>query len=278
MLRDNSYSLSDLASMCSRASVCPYYYARTLLSQADIVTLNYQYILDPHISNLILPSLNNSNNILLFDEAHNIETILCENHSITLTTAQLQDAYAQLTRYVFTPPLTSLSALLQSAQQRDRERLETTFRGLQTAFREPQLQQEDATPPVLSLGVARQLVEGPFMLAESFLPLLKLVVMTLQTWLTAAEAREFSQNEIRLKLFEVGEGEAFPRELRGGHGHAAHVPRALPLAAGGVCAAGPLVAGGAARVAAGRRLLHLRRALRSRLRDAGGAAVPVAVR
>ena len=272
MLRDNSYSLSDLASMCSRASVCPYYYARTLLSQADIVTLNYQYILDPHISNLILRAL------LQCLSLRNIETILCENHSITLTTAQLQDAYAQLTRYVFAPPLTSLSALLQSAQQRDRERLETTFRGLQTAFREPQLQQEDATPPVLSLGVARQLVEGPFMLAESFLPLLKLVVMTLQTWLTAAEAREFSQNEIRLKLFEVGEGEAFPRELRGGHGHAAHVPRALPLAAGGVCAAGPLVAGGAARVAAGRRLLHLRRALRSRLRDAGGAAVPVAVR
>ena len=84
--------------MCGRASVCPYYYARTLLSQADIVTLNYQYILDPHISNLILPSLNNSNNILLFDEAHNIETILCESHSIFLTSTQLQDAYAQLTR------------------------------------------------------------------------------------------------------------------------------------------------------------------------------------
>lgn len=104
------------------------------------------------------------------------------------------------------------------------------------------MQQEDATPPVLSLGVARQLVDGPFMLAESFLPLLKLVVMTLQTWLTTAEAREFSQNEIRLKLFEVGVGEASRGELRGGHGHAAHVPRAVSLAAGGVCAAGPVVA------------------------------------
>ena len=264
--------------MCERASLCPYYFARTLLGQADIVTLNYQYILDPHISNLILPSLNNSNNILLFDEAHNIETILCENHSIALSTSQLQDAYAQLTRYLPSFSLTSLSSLLQSAQQRDRERLETTFHGLQTAFREPQLQTEDATPPVLSLGVARQLVDGPFMLAESFLPLLKLVVMTLQTWLTTAEAREFSQNEIRLKLFEVGVGEPSSVELRGRHRHAAHVPRAIPLAAGRVRAAGSLAACGAARAAAGGRVLHLRRTLRARLRDVGGAAVPVAVR
>ena len=131
---------------------------------------------------------------------------------------------------------------------------------------------------MLSLGVARQLVDGPFMLAESFLPLLKLVVMTLQTWLTTAEAREFSQNEIRLKLFEVGVGEASRGELRGGHGYAAHVPRAVSLAAGGVCAAGPVAAGGAARAAAGGRVLHLRGALRARLRDAGGAAVPLAVR
>ena len=116
------------------------------------------------------------------------------------------------------------------------------------------------------------------MLAESFLPLLKLVVMTLQTWLTTAEAREFSQNEIRLKLFEVGVGEASRGELRGGHGYAAHVPRAVSLAAGGVCAAGPVAAGGAARAAAGGRVLHLRGALRARLRDAGGAAVPLAVR
>ena len=116
------------------------------------------------------------------------------------------------------------------------------------------------------------------MLAESFLPLLKLVVMTLQTWLTTAEAREFSQNEIRLKLFEVGVGEASRGELRGGHGYAAHVPCAVSLAAGGVCAAGPVAAGGAARAAAGGRVLYLRGALRARLRDTGGAAVPLAVR
>ena len=71
--------------MCGRASVCPYYYARTLLSQADIVTLNYQYILDPHISNLILPSLNNSNNILLFDEAHNILSVARDSASVSTT-------------------------------------------------------------------------------------------------------------------------------------------------------------------------------------------------
>lgn len=55
-------------------------------------------MLDPHISNYILPYLNNSNNIILFDEGHNIDNILCENHSITLSLTELEDADRRLTK------------------------------------------------------------------------------------------------------------------------------------------------------------------------------------
>lgn len=94
-----SLSLDDLK-RCGEKYVCPYYYARAMLAKADIITLNYQYILDPHISNIILPHLNNSNNILLFDEGHNIENIICENHSIRITSSQLDDCWKQLTKYI----------------------------------------------------------------------------------------------------------------------------------------------------------------------------------
>lgn len=70
-----------------------------MIPKADIVFLNYQYVLDPHISNMLLPYLNNSNNILLFDEGHNIESIICENHSILLTQAHLKQSYTLLTQY-----------------------------------------------------------------------------------------------------------------------------------------------------------------------------------
>ena len=76
---------------------------------------------------------------------------------------------------------------------------------MQLAFREDRLHQEDCTPPVLAFDSATQLVDGPYVLAESFLPLLKLVVMSMQNWLETRENKEFTMNELRLMLFEVDE-------------------------------------------------------------------------
>ena len=90
------FSLDDLKK-CGEHGICPYYYARAMLSKADIITLNYQYVLDPHISKIILPYLNNSNNIVLFDEGHNIENIICENHSVRITSSHLEECWKRLT-------------------------------------------------------------------------------------------------------------------------------------------------------------------------------------
>lgn len=84
----------------SRTNICPYYYARAMITKADIITMNYQYVLDPQISNLILPYLNNSNNILIFDEGHNIENVVCEDHSILITASHLKQSYSILTEYL----------------------------------------------------------------------------------------------------------------------------------------------------------------------------------
>lgn len=104
----HSYTLDDLCQYGKQHGTCPYYLARESLSLATVIVFNYQvlatgacdaqYVLDPHISNYILPYLNNSNNIILFDEGHNIDNILCENHSITLSLGELEDADRRLTK------------------------------------------------------------------------------------------------------------------------------------------------------------------------------------
>lgn len=96
-----SCSLSDVCGMGSQTNLCPYYYARAMITKADIITMNYQYVLDPQISNLILPYLNNSNNIIIFDEGHNIENVVCEDHSILITASHLKQSYSILTEFLF---------------------------------------------------------------------------------------------------------------------------------------------------------------------------------
>ena len=96
-----------------------------------------------------------------------------------------------------------LSNQLQSFQQQKQQQLEEVFQRMQLSFREERLHQEDCAPPVLALDSAKQLVDGPYVLAESFLPLLKLVVMSMQNWLETKVNKEFTMNELRLMLFEV---------------------------------------------------------------------------
>ena len=50
---------------------CPYFLARHMINQADLVVFSYQYMLDPKIAKLITAQFN-ENTIIIFDEAHNI--------------------------------------------------------------------------------------------------------------------------------------------------------------------------------------------------------------
>ncbi len=55
--------------------LCPYYLARSKLSQVDLAIIPYHYILTPSIRKKLPLQLENS--VVIFDEAHSIERI-CE--------------------------------------------------------------------------------------------------------------------------------------------------------------------------------------------------------
>jgi hypothetical protein len=63
----------------SRHSVCPYYLSRAIHPFTELTFAPYNYILDPGIRNAMNISL--ANTVVVLDEAHNVESTLCEGGS-----------------------------------------------------------------------------------------------------------------------------------------------------------------------------------------------------
>jgi regulator of telomere elongation helicase 1 len=80
--------IEDLVHM-DNGQVCPYYLARELQPSAEIIFMPYNYIIDPSIRLTLNLEMNNS--IIIFDEAHNLESVCCDTASFDLTTRQLTE-------------------------------------------------------------------------------------------------------------------------------------------------------------------------------------------
>ncbi|KAI8502870.1 Fanconi anemia group J protein [Branchiostoma belcheri] len=73
---------------------CPYYAARELMLEADIVFCPYNYLVDPVIRENMQISL--KNNVIVLDEAHNIEDSAREAASFSMTEDQLDATMTEL--------------------------------------------------------------------------------------------------------------------------------------------------------------------------------------
>uniref|UniRef100_A0A8C5AH78 Regulator of telomere elongation helicase 1 n=1 Tax=Gadus morhua TaxID=8049 RepID=A0A8C5AH78_GADMO len=82
--------VEDLVKAGNMHRVCPYYLSRTLKTQAEIIFMPYNYLLDPksrRAQNLDLKGA-----VIIFDEAHNVERICEESTSFDLTPYDLTSA------------------------------------------------------------------------------------------------------------------------------------------------------------------------------------------
>ena len=70
--------------------VCPYYVSRSLRGPADIIFTPYNYLLDPKARKSYGIELNS--NVVIFDEAHNLEQFCEETSSFSISSYDISTA------------------------------------------------------------------------------------------------------------------------------------------------------------------------------------------
>jgi len=74
--------------------VCPYYMSRDNLSRADVIFAPYNYLVDPATRKA--QGIDISNSVIIFDEAHNLESSFGDVASFELTGQDLALCLAEL--------------------------------------------------------------------------------------------------------------------------------------------------------------------------------------
>ncbi|KJE93145.1 fanconi anemia J, variant 1 [Capsaspora owczarzaki ATCC 30864] len=84
------WDIEDLVELGKKTRSCPYFAAREMVGEANIVFCPYNYLVDPVIRKQM--GLNIKDSIIILDEAHNIEDVARESMSLTVSLEELVDA------------------------------------------------------------------------------------------------------------------------------------------------------------------------------------------
>ncbi|XP_041052824.1 Fanconi anemia group J protein [Carcharodon carcharias] len=89
-----AWDIEELVSLGKKLRSCAYFVARELMQEADIVFCPYNYLMDPQIRESM--KINLKDQIVIFDEAHNIEDCARESSSFSVMESQLLFAREEL--------------------------------------------------------------------------------------------------------------------------------------------------------------------------------------
>ncbi len=79
---------SEIYELSRSMEICPYFAQRELLKYADVVSLSYNYVVDPRLEWSIRRLINFKESILVVDEAHNLQNIELGSDTISLGTIE----------------------------------------------------------------------------------------------------------------------------------------------------------------------------------------------
>lgn len=165
------YSLDELKKWGASKNWCPYYLTRQALNHANVLVFNYQYMLDPKVAKMVSKELE-SESIIVFDEAHNIDSVCIEAFSVTIQSRHLEQATRSLGR---------LSGEINRVKASDGARLQAEYQSLVNGLVDQGLL--DSHPSevglasnVLSPDVINESIPGNIRRAEHFVAFMKKIV------------------------------------------------------------------------------------------------------
>lgn len=92
--------MEELVSMGKSASICPFYYTRSLVEKAELVLLPYNYLFDKDARETTLADIPWDNAVVIFDEAHNLESFASESASFDLSTTDIAGCVREIQKAV----------------------------------------------------------------------------------------------------------------------------------------------------------------------------------
>lgn len=87
---------SEILMFCERNEICPYYYQLELIEKADVVAVNYNYILNEHIAWVLKNRIRYDKSFLIVDEAHNLQQAYSSINSKRITLNTIRNAIREL--------------------------------------------------------------------------------------------------------------------------------------------------------------------------------------
>ncbi|KAL7720166.1 DNA repair helicase rad3/xp-D [Entamoeba marina] len=171
----NVASIEELNRFGKEHERCPYFMARKNFSKKKLTVCTYNYIIDPRVENVTIRKLDNLHKtLLIFDEAHNLDTSICDALSMTLSIETVENATISLAR------LTNLIARKQTE-----ELLNDEYEKLVKGLKRNEISDEMGEP----FFTDNKTIPGSFRRAHDFLKILKLVVNFFRSKLHDTKAR-----------------------------------------------------------------------------------------
>jgi len=165
------YDLAELKKWGKSRGWCPYFLTRRAINHANILVFNYQYMLDPKVAKMVSKELE-AESIIVFDEAHNIDSVCIEALSVNINERALEQATRSLGR---------LSSEVSRIKKTDNQRLQQEYQNLVAGLIDQGLLQEPTqnsglSSNVLSTDVLNESVPGNIRRAEHFIGFMKKIV------------------------------------------------------------------------------------------------------
>jgi len=175
-LSNGIYTIDEMQEIGRKNRWCPYFVTRHVLSFANVVVYNYQYMLDPKVSQMVSKEISRDS-IVVFDEAHNIDNVCIEALSVNFNRRSLEAASSNVRK---------LTNLIDKAKESDAERLrqeyERLVQGLSSTGVLGNGEEADvlSNPIHLPDDILNEAVPGNIRKADHFVKLLDLVVKHLK--------------------------------------------------------------------------------------------------
>jgi len=92
--------MEDLVTMGKQQRICPFYHTRSLLKDAELIFVPYNYLFDRDARETTLAEVDFANAVLIFDEAHNLEEFASESSSFDLSSSNIAGCIGEVQRAI----------------------------------------------------------------------------------------------------------------------------------------------------------------------------------